>query len=1055
MKIEIIDADKVMVVEIPSGEQGPTGPQGIQGETGVGLEFDWDNTELGIKREDETIYDYTNLKGETGEKGDTGDNVELRVDTGFIQWKETEETDWNNLIALIELKGDKGDKGDAGDEVQLRVHDEKIQWKLTEEINWTDLIALSELKGDKGDTGAKIVSVSFVTDDMVFVLDDASTVTLTDAKTDLKGDKGDTGDAATLDVGTTTTGTAGTDANVVNAGTTSAAVFNFTIPRGDKGETGDQGDKGLDWKGEWTAGTYEKDEAVFYLGSSYIANKQTTETPSDSATDWDLIAQRGVDGEGSGDMLASTYDPTNVNSDAFDYNNFDNTPTFSTGLTDTDGTITTNDNEIDHNNLNNYEAGEHRTIDDEGTGATDLWSANKINTELSDKANIIDVLKIDQETQQPVCNNPLRYCETAGIVEHPREIPDKTYVDAAVTSLGINFYMRKADHDPAVTDPETGPNYKTLTPDPSERESTEGFTERTGIAVDTNYVVQGWMGDGDLPKLVKGTYSVFIQIEKTAGRDVRFFGRLFKRNIETDVETQIGEDSDFTEIVSVNNVRENEFFRLTLSEDVIIEDNERVIGKIYVRGVGTGTNATVKIYYCGDINSYFALPTNKAVLDQMYAPNQHDNDNHIENYLVNINSESVGDLSDVDLTGIDDNKILKWQTDKFVVADDENTTYTASSFDIKDLTDSTNLRTSWSAKWDYDEDTIKAVKVDNAGNADTVNSLTVETAVPVGALFTDTTFSYNSPLSESGGTVSISQANTTTNGYLSSTDWNTFNDKLNTGGWYDTTQNTINLSEFNDDLTYQAPLTFSTGLTETGGTVTTNDSEINHNSLSNYDVAEHRTINDASTGVTDLWSASKINTDLGNKEPTLTKGNLTEATSSVLTISGGNNAVIGTGTTIQVTQANTTTNGYLSSTDWNTFNNKQDALTAGTDYEVPLTVSTGLTRATNTITTNDSEINHNNLNNYDVAEHRTINDAGTGVNDLWSASKINTELDNKADTTDIPDVPTDFHFFGAPKYANAPASPSNGDIYYNTTDEKLYLYDDEWKQIKLLFSLVE
>jgi formylglycine-generating enzyme required for sulfatase activity len=69
------------------------------------------------------------------------------------------------------------------------------------------------------------------------------------------------------------------------------------------------------------------------------------------------------------------------------------------------------------------------------------------------------------------------------------------------------------------------------------------------------------------------------------------------------------------------------------------------------------------------------------------------------------------------------------------------------------------------------------------------------------------------------------------------------------------------------------------------------------------------------------------NTDLAGKEPTLTKGNLTEATSSVLTITGGAGAVIGTGTTIQVAQASTSTSGYLSNADWNTFNNKQSALT--------------------------------------------------------------------------------------------------------------------------------
>lgn len=54
----------------------------------------------------------------------------------------------------------------------------------------------------------------------------------------LKGEKGDTGTAATVTVGSTTTGAAGTCACVTNSGTTSAAVLDFTIPKGDKGDTG-------------------------------------------------------------------------------------------------------------------------------------------------------------------------------------------------------------------------------------------------------------------------------------------------------------------------------------------------------------------------------------------------------------------------------------------------------------------------------------------------------------------------------------------------------------------------------------------------------------------------------------------------------------------------------------------------------------------------------------------------------------------------------------------------------------------------------------------------
>lgn len=59
-----------------------------------------------------------------------------------------------------------------------------------------------------------------------------------------KGEKGDKGDAATISVASTSTGAPGTDASVVNQGTSSNAQLAFTIPRGDKGDKGDKGDQG-------------------------------------------------------------------------------------------------------------------------------------------------------------------------------------------------------------------------------------------------------------------------------------------------------------------------------------------------------------------------------------------------------------------------------------------------------------------------------------------------------------------------------------------------------------------------------------------------------------------------------------------------------------------------------------------------------------------------------------------------------------------------------------------------------------------------------------------
>ncbi|CAB4192491.1 hypothetical protein UFOVP1233_41 [uncultured Caudovirales phage] len=72
------------------------------------------------------------------------------------------------------------------------------------------------------------------------------------------GSQGIPGTAATATAGTTTTGAPGSSASVTNSGTTAAAVFNFTIPRGDvgaTGATGATGDTGATGAGVATGGT--------------------------------------------------------------------------------------------------------------------------------------------------------------------------------------------------------------------------------------------------------------------------------------------------------------------------------------------------------------------------------------------------------------------------------------------------------------------------------------------------------------------------------------------------------------------------------------------------------------------------------------------------------------------------------------------------------------------------------------------------------------------------------------------------------------------------------
>jgi len=127
-----------------------------------------------------------------------------------------------------------------------------------------------------------------------------------------------------------------------------------------------------------------------------------------------------------------------------------------------------------------------------------------------------------------------------------------------------------------------------------------------------------------------------------------------------------------------------------------------------------------------------------------------------------------------------------------------------------------------------------------------------------GTIALTSSLSGTAPIFYSAGVISITQATNVTNGYLTSTDWTTFNNK-------------------------QAALG-GTGLVKsTAGSIT-------------YITDNSSAWNSGSAIANSLNGVSPINF----------------------------NSITGA---ISISQANTSTNGYLSSTDWNTFNGKQNALT--------------------------------------------------------------------------------------------------------------------------------
>lgn len=90
-------------------------------------------------------------------------------------------------------------------------------------------------------------------------------------------------------------------------------------------------------------------------------------------------------------------------------------------------------------------------------------------------------------------------------------------------------------------------------------------------------------------------------------------------------------------------------------------------------------------------------------------------------------------------------------------------------------------------------------------------------------------------------------------------------------------------------------------------------------------------ITQATTSTDGYLSSADWNT-FNTKQNALTFGNLTSSTTGV-TVTGGTGAVIGAGTSISIQNASSSQPGLLTAADWTTFNNKQNALPVGTSAQ--------------------------------------------------------------------------------------------------------------------------
>ena len=190
------------------------------------------------------------VKGQDGAKGADGVTPTLKVGTVTTLAAGSNATvtmSKNNNEYTLNFgipKGNKGDTGASGSSGEATVVNPTITIGTVtngdtasatitgDSPNYTlNLVLPKGAKGDKGDTGA------------------AGTDGAKGDKGD-KGEKGDTGakgadgQTPTFEVGTVSTGAAGSTAAVTITGTAPNYVLNFTIPKGDKGDAGEAGSGG-------------------------------------------------------------------------------------------------------------------------------------------------------------------------------------------------------------------------------------------------------------------------------------------------------------------------------------------------------------------------------------------------------------------------------------------------------------------------------------------------------------------------------------------------------------------------------------------------------------------------------------------------------------------------------------------------------------------------------------------------------------------------------------------------------------------------------------------
>lgn len=248
-------------IQGPQGEQGIQGIQGVQGQAGLGIYHTTGTLSTTVNQATSIEKTLIAMAGRTLQVGDfIIDPADTLGRVGSIS------TSTATIYTLGTIKGEQGiqgiqgetgqtgsqgPKGDTGYAIFYTTANLATEVNVTVLVNKTDIVGTSILRdpsyndlfiGANGYLGYLIgVGTTSYQIKTVSYLRGPQGAQGPAGQDGTNGTNGQDGAAATIQVGTVTTGAAGSSASVTNSGTTNAAVFDFSIPQGAKGDTGATG----------------------------------------------------------------------------------------------------------------------------------------------------------------------------------------------------------------------------------------------------------------------------------------------------------------------------------------------------------------------------------------------------------------------------------------------------------------------------------------------------------------------------------------------------------------------------------------------------------------------------------------------------------------------------------------------------------------------------------------------------------------------------------------------------------------------------------------------